>query len=139
MSGDSAVCRRCGRAIRFNRTQRGRLMPVDDTAFLVVPTDAGELFFREDGSVVRGSPVTVSGPRTISAWKSHFATCPEIKADRSRSKGEDWNAAQDRLKAEQAARAAAEAAAKAARREEAQRREAAEREFQDSQYSLFSS
>ena len=137
MDGETTYCRKCGRMIRFIRTKRGKLMPVDSFSFNVVPREHGGLYFTEDGGTIRGATVSQPGPMTVKAWQSHFGTCPELQKEKNRQAGENWNETQERLAKEAREKRDAEAAEAAARREEKERRERAIREFEDSQYNMF--
>jgi len=65
-------CRWCGQPVRWVRTTRGRLMPIDP-----LPTAAGNVRLRPSGSVVLAF---VSGnqdlPLEQPAYRAHAATCP---------------------------------------------------------------
>lgn len=133
MYDEQAYCRKCGRPIRFIRTKRGKLAPVDGFSFQIVPRGDGAVWFTEDGATVRGTAVGAAGPNTVRAWQSHFVTCPEGEAFRNRKRAEGWNETQARIAREREEKKAAEDAEKAARREERQRKEAMRRENEEAQ------
>lgn len=137
MYEETAYCRKCGRMIRFLRTKKGKLAPVDSFSLNVVPKAEGGIFFREDGSTVRGVVVSAEGPNSVRAWQSHFVTCPEGEAFKNRQRQETWKDKQSKLAHERLEKEIAEAEAKAARRAERERKEAAQREIEDAQISLF--
>ena len=140
MYGDPAYCKKCGRPIQFIRMKSGKLMPVDGFSFQIVPSDKGGIYFKEDGSSVRGVVVSTPGPNSVKAWQSHFVTCPEgDNAHRQAEKAAEKHEAETRSARERLEKEIAEAEAMAARRAEKERKEAAQREFRDAQTSLFQS
>lgn len=134
MYDENAYCKKCGRPIQFFRMKSGKLMPVDGFPFDIVPSDQGGIYFKVDGSSVRGVAVSSPGPNSVKAWQSHFVTCPEGEHMRQRAdrKRERTQQAHERLEKE-----IAEAEAKAARKAEKERREAAQHAFEDQQLSIF--
>ena len=138
MYEENAYCNKCGRPIQFLRMKSGKLMPVDGFSFQIVPGDKGGIYFKEDGSSVRGTVVSTPGPNSVKAWQSHFATCPEGEnAHRQAEKAAEKHEAETRSARERLEKEIAEAEAKAARRAEKERKEAAQRAFEKQQLSFF--
>jgi len=136
MYDETAYCRKCGRPIRFLRTKKGKLMPVDGFSFNIVPRENGTAYFNEAGERVVGMAVSGPGPNTVKAWMCHFVTCPEGEFFKNRKREESWNEMQARKVREQIEKEAAEAAEKEARRRERMEREEKQREFEEAQYSF---
>lgn len=135
MYGEPPKCRRCGAVIRFLRTKNGKQMPVDGFSVHVAPSEDGGLFFLPDGSTIRGRETDTAGPKTVKAYRSHFATCPYGDELRKPKEGQrDAERAKLRARIE---RERAEAAEREARRKERERREAERKSAQEAQVSLF--
>ena len=137
MYEENAYCRKCGRPIRFLRTKKGKLMPVDGFSFNVVPKEGGTAYFNEAGERIVGAAVDKPGPNTVKAWMCHFVTCPEGEAFKNRKREESWNEMQARKIRERIEKEKTEADEKAARQEAKKRREEHQREWDAAQTSLF--
>ena len=128
-SRNPIMCRKCGRIIEFITTKNGKQMPVDSFSVQVVPRETGALFFLPDGSTVRGVETPQAGPKTVTAYRSHFVTCPFAEQLR---KPQERQKIRERIEKERA-----EEARRAEKREEKQRKEAEQRQAEDAQLILF--
>lgn len=75
---ENATCRSCGAPIRFVRTTKGKLMPIDRE-----PVEGGNVEIVDDGKALvhaNDAPSLLGGDRFV----SHFSTCPEAEAWRSK-------------------------------------------------------
>lgn len=71
---DSATCRSCGAPIRFVRTTKGKLMPLDRE-----PHPDGNIELDTEGhATVHGQPPLDAGP----LYLSHFVSCPSASENR---------------------------------------------------------
>ena len=135
MYGEPPKCRKCGKVIQFLTTRNGKKMPVDGFSVIVAPGTAGALFFLPDGSTVRGRETDTAGPKTVRAYRSHFATCPY--ADELRKPKDGQREAERAKIRERIEKERAEEEARRIRRETKAREEAERQDALDAQTSLF--
>lgn len=135
MAMNQPMCRKCGKLIRFLTTKKGKQMPVDSFSVQVVPRETGALFFLPDGSTVRGVETPQAGPKTVTAYRSHFVTCPFAEQLRKPQEGKR-DAERQKIR-ERIEKERAEEARRAEKRAEKQRKEAEQRQAEDAQLSLF--
>ena len=135
MYGEPPKCRKCGQIIRFIRTKNGKQMPVDGFSVNVIPGTAGALFFLPDGTTIRGRETDTTGPKSVKASRSHFATCPY--ADELRKPKDGQREAERKKIRERIEKERAEEEARRIRRETKAREEAEQREAREAQTSLF--
>lgn len=126
--GDSPVCKRCGKMIRFVMTPKGKWLPCDSFSEPVVPNGAGNIYYEEDGTPFRGKRTDKDDPDAIRALVPHFATCPKLnppKKTEAKNAAEIIAAAKAREEAKRAEerRKAEEKAAEAARQKEWEERQ----------------
>lgn len=82
-------CKACGAPIRFIKTRKGRPMPINPTALLIMPVQkGGHTYITEDGYTTQGVPyqegMFYDGVDPIIAFETHFSTCPDAGKFRKR-------------------------------------------------------
>lgn len=74
-------CKSCGAEIKFIRSPVGNWMPVNAAPVKVIPVSAhGKSYVTEDGNVIKAVPAEdnplFGQEDVVTAYVSHFATCP---------------------------------------------------------------
>ncbi len=74
-------CRRCGKEIKFAKTKKGNLMPVEQERVIITPVEKfGKPYMTENGRLIYGLPTAPNciykGISDIKAYPCHFANCP---------------------------------------------------------------
>ena len=124
-------CRKCKRTISFLTTENGKLMPVDDVAY-ILPYARGAVYYRGNGEKVRGYRVTPGTQGAVRAYTPHWYSCPF--ADENRKPKPDRR--REAIK-EQVAREKELAAKREARREAKAAKAAEAIEAEKAQFSIF--
>ena len=75
-----AICKRCGKEIKFVKTKKGKWMSVDCEQVIVTPVEKfGKPYMTEDGHLIYGLPTAPNciyiGISDIKANICHFVTC----------------------------------------------------------------
>lgn len=81
-----AVCKSCGRQIKWIKMSTGKMMPVDaEPVYYEDRREGAAVIVTEDGRVSSGhtEAVAVVGSR-VRGYMSHFATCPAAGQHRRR-------------------------------------------------------
>lgn len=76
-----AICKRCGKKIKFVKTQKGKWMTVDCEQVIITSVEKfGKPYMTEDGRLIYGLPTAPNciykGISDIKAYPCHFANCP---------------------------------------------------------------
>ena len=82
------ACKSCGADIKFIKTIKGNLMPVNMEPIAIIPTAGGDTTVITDkGVIVRGERVDIAQIAegiAIAGYMSHFATCKYASKHRRR-------------------------------------------------------
>ena len=85
-----AICKRCGKEIKFIKTKKGKWLPVEQEMVVITPVEKiGRPYITEDGQMVYGLPTApdccytgISAPdccytgiSDVKAYLCHFANC----------------------------------------------------------------
>ena len=75
-----AICKRCGKEIKFIKTKKGKWLPVEQEMVVITPVEKiGRPYITEDGQMVYGLPTApdccYAGISDIKAYLCHFANC----------------------------------------------------------------
>lgn len=87
---ETKKCRSCGKSVIWVETEKGRMMPVDETPtetgniIIVIGPDMGKTTAHYESKEETKARLRSPEPAARTAFTSHFATCPQ--ADKWRSK-----------------------------------------------------
>ena len=75
-----AICKRCGKEIKFIKTKKGKWLPVEQEMVVITPVEKiGRPYITEDGQMVYGLPTApdccYTGISDMKAYLCHFANC----------------------------------------------------------------
>lgn len=76
-----AICKRCGKEIKFFKTKKGKWVPVDCEQVIIIPVEKfGKPYMTEDGRLINGLPTAPNciykGISDIKVNLCHSVTCP---------------------------------------------------------------
>ena len=75
-----AICKRCGKEIRFIKTKKGKWLPVEQEMVVITPVEKiGRPYITEDGKLIYGLPTPPNccykGISDVKAYLCHFVNC----------------------------------------------------------------
>jgi hypothetical protein len=78
-----AICRKCGKEIRFIKLKSGKYNPVDPQKRTIIQSSGPETLITDAGDIIRGTFCSIEGGANGCGYISHFATCPAAEEFRS--------------------------------------------------------
>jgi len=81
----AAYCQYCGKMIAFEKTKKGKQMPVDTPSVWYKPDSNGkDTILNDNGEIVKGWILKEKAAGLSVGYRPHFISCKEYKKDSSK-------------------------------------------------------